>query len=176
MVRAGARPRPHSPTLVIVRSGRLRAVTDSRMNASAAWARALWQYGEPVHTITYYAPERRAATDALGPKGGWMSYFGCRAAPLGAATAPVGTALFYVFHPQMVARAIPDAWSRASPAALLDARLSSIDQAMRRVLGDSVVSSSSVARAADLAAEAVAGCDMAGRPMGAANQAVPDPD
>jgi hypothetical protein len=141
-----------------------------------SWARAVWQYGEPLHAITYYAPERRAATDALGLKGGWMSYFGCRAAPLGAATAPVVTALFYNFHPQMVARAIPDAWSCAPPATLLDARLSSMDSAMRRVLGDDVVSSSSVARAAELAAAAVAGCDMAGRPMGAANQAVPEPD
>jgi hypothetical protein len=139
-------------------------------------ARAVWQYGEPVHAIIYYAAERRAATDALGLKGGWMSYFGCRAAPLGAATAPVVTALFYNFHPQMVARAIPDAWSCATPAALLEARLTSIDGAMRRLLGDDIAFSSTVSRAADLAAAAVAGCNMAGRPMGAANQAVTEPD
>ena len=139
-------------------------------------ARAIWQYGEPVHAITYYAPERRAATDALGLKGGWMSYFGCRAAPLGAAEAPVVTALFYVFAPAMVARAIPDAWRAAPPASLLDARIESMDLAMRRVLGDDVVRSSEVARAADLAAAAVASCDMAGRALGAANQAVVAPD
>ena len=148
----------------------------SNQSGTSARARALWQYGEPVHAITYFAPETQAATDALGLKGGWMSYFGCRAAPLGAATAPVVSALFYNFHPQMVARAIPDAWSYASPAALLDARLTAMDQAMRRVLGDVVVSSPAVARAADLAAVAVAGCNMAGRPMGAANQAVAEPD
>ncbi len=139
-------------------------------------ARAVWQYGEPVHAIIYYAPERQAATDALGLKGGWMSYFGCRAAPLGAATAPVVSALFYNFHPQMVARAIPDAWSYASPSAILDARRSAMDGAMRRVLGDEVISSPSVARAAELIAVAVGGCNMAGRPMGAANQAVLAPD
>jgi hypothetical protein len=139
-------------------------------------ARALWQYGEPVHAVIYYAPERRAATDALGLKGGWMSYFGCRAAPLGAASAGLVAALFYNFHPKMVARAIPDAWSYAPPDALLDARIASMDDALRRVLGDEVVTSASVARAADLAAAAVAGCNMAGRPMGAANQAVPEPD
>jgi len=139
-------------------------------------ARALWQFGEPVHAIIYYAPERQAATDALGLKGGWMSYFGCRAAPLGAATAPVVSALFYNFHPRMVARAIPDAWAYASPAALLDARLAAVDGAMRRVLGNEVVSSSVVSRAAELAGAAVAGCDMTGRPVGAANQAVPPPD
>src|SRR3954462_15965486 len=128
-------------------------------SARSSRARALWQYGEPVHAIIYFAPETRAATDALGLKGGWMSYFGCRAAPLGAATAPVVTALFYNFRPQMVARAIPDAWSYATPAALLDARLAAIDGAMRRVLGDEVISSPSVWRAAELASAAVAGCD-----------------
>jgi hypothetical protein len=76
----------------------------------------------------------------------------------------------------MVARAIPDAWSYAAPAALLDARLAAMDGAMRRVLGDDVVSSSSVSTAAEIAAAAVAGCNMAGRPVGAANQAVPEPD
>jgi helix-turn-helix protein len=136
----------------------------------------MWQYGEPIHAIIYFAPETRAATDALGLKGGWMSYFGCRAAPLGAATAPVVSALFYNFHPQMVARAIPDAWSCASPAALLDARLAAIDGAMRRVLGDDVLRSPAVGRAAELAAAAIRGCPMAGRPMGSANQAVPEPD
>lgn len=105
-----------------------------------------------------------------------MSYFGCRAAPLGPATAPVVSALFYNFHPQMVARAIPDAWSYATPSVLLDARLAAMDGAMRRLFGDDVVSSSSMAHAAALAAAAVAGCDMAGRPMGSANQAISEPD
>lgn len=138
-------------------------------------ARAIWQYGEPVHAVVYYAPETRAETDALGLKGGWMSYFGCRAAPLGAAAAPVVAALFYVFRPQMVARSVPDAWAYATPEALLDARLSAMDGALRRVLGDEAVASPRVARAAELAAAAVAGCTMAGRPMGAANQAIPEP-
>ena len=134
-------------------------------------ARALWQFGEPVHAVIYYAPERRAATDDLGLKGGWMSYFGCRAAPLGAVEAPVVTALFFNFAPAMVARSIPYAWRFASPAALLDARMDAMDRSLRRVLGD-VVGAASVARAAELASAAVAGCDMTGRPMGAANQAV----
>jgi hypothetical protein len=142
----------------------------------SSWARAVWQFGEPIHALIYFAPETREATDAIGLKGGWMSYFGCRAAPLGAVSAPVVSALFYNFHPQMVARAIPDAWSYASPSALLGARLAAVDSTMRRVLGADVVSSSSVSRAAELAAAAVAGCSMAGRPMGAANQAIPEPD
>jgi len=139
-------------------------------------ARAVWQFGEPVHAVIYYAPERRAATDALGLKGGWMSYFGCRAAPLGAVEAPIVTALFFNFAPPMVARAIPDAWHYASPAALLDARIDAIERALRRVLGDDAVRGAGVARAAELASAAVAGCDMTGRAMGAANQAVTAPD
>ena len=139
-------------------------------------ARAVWQFGEPIHAVTYYAPERRDATDALGLKGGWMSYFGCRAAPLGAVEAPVVAALFFNFAPSMVARSLPDAWSYATPSALLDARIESMDLALRRVLGDDVVASAEVARAAELAAAAVAGCDMTGRALGAANQAVTAPD
>lgn len=140
-----------------------------------ALARALWQFGEPIHAVIYYAPERREATDALGLKGGWMSYFGCRAAPLGAVRPEVVTALFFNFAPAMVARAIPDAWAYASPEALLDARARSMDLALRRVLGDEVATSPTVARAAELAAAMVERCDMAGRPMGAANQAVDTP-
>jgi len=138
-------------------------------------ARAIWQYGEPIHAVIYYAPERRAATDALGLKGGWMSYFGCRAAPLGAVNAAVVTALFYNFHPQMVARAIPDAWTYATPNALLEARLVSMDAALRRVFGEDVITSPSMSRAAELAT-AAASCDMPGRPVGAANQGVLEPD
>ena len=142
----------------------------------ATLARAVWQFGEPVHAVTYYAPERRAATDALGLKGGWMSYFGCRAAPLGAVEAPVVTALFFNFAPSMVARAIPDAWSCATPTALLDARIDAMDGALRRVLGDDAVRSRGVARAAELACAAVARCDMSGHALGSANQAVEAPD
>src|SRR5437660_12768058 len=76
----------------------------------------------------------------------------------------------------MVARAIPDAWQYASPAALLDARLDAMDRALRRLLGDDAVRAAGVARAAELASAAVVGCDMSGRPMGAANQAVTAPD
>jgi hypothetical protein len=135
-------------------------------------ARALWQYGEPVHAVVYYAPERQAATDELGLKGGWMSYFGCRAAPLGAVDAPALTALLYVFAPSMVDRAVPDAWGYASPASLLEARAGAMDAGLRRVLGDDVVTSDAVARAAELATAVVASCDMTGRALGAANQAV----
>jgi DNA-binding MarR family transcriptional regulator len=137
-------------------------------------ARLVWQFGEPVHAVTYFAPETRDRTDRLGLKGGWMSYFGCRAAPLGPVVPEVVCALFYNFHPRMVARAIPDAWAFASPQQLLDARLEAIDEILRRLLGDAVVSRD-VRRAADLARAAIDHCDYAGRPLGAANAALNPP-
>ena len=137
-------------------------------------ARLVWQYGEPIHAVMFFASERREATDALGLKGGWMSYFGCRAAPLGAVSAPVVTSIFYGFHPRMVERAIPDAWGYAEPGQLLEARLAAMDAALRRLLGDAV-EGADVRRAATLAAGAVEKTDFSGRPLGAANAALPDP-
>jgi hypothetical protein len=62
-------------------------------------ARAMWQVFEPIHAVTYFAPEARKATDAAGAKGGWMGYFGSRAAPMGPVSAEVVIATFFNFHP-----------------------------------------------------------------------------
>lgn len=144
------------------------------MTTESTLARLVWQFGEPVHAVTYFAPERRQRTDGLGLKGEWMSYFGCRAAPLGAVAPAVVRAVLYVFHPRMVHRAIPDAWGFASPQQLLEARLDAIDDALRRLLGDAI-DSGDVRRAADLARAAIEDCDYAGRPLGAANAALTAP-
>ena len=137
-------------------------------------ARLVWQYGEPIHAVLFFAPERRAATDALGLEGAWMSYFGCRAAPLGAASAAVVTSIFYGFNARRVERAIPDAWTHADPARLLDARLEAMDAALRRLLGDAI-DGPEVRLAAPLATAAVEATDFTGRPLGAANAALADP-
>ena len=137
-------------------------------------ARLVWQYGEPIHAVLFFAPETRVATDGLGLKGGWMSYFGCRAAPLGAVTAATVTSIFYGFHPQRVERAIPDAWVHAEPRQLIDARLSAMDAALGRLLGDAI-DGPDVRRAASLATAAVNSADFSGRPLGAANAALADP-
>jgi hypothetical protein len=104
-----------------------------------------------------------------------MSYFGCRAAPMGAVSAAVVTAVFYNFNPALVARAIPDAWGYATPGQLLDARLQAMDAAMTRLLGDRLAGDD-MRSAAELAARAAAGADTAGRPLAAANAALPLPD
>ena len=136
--------------------------------------RQLWLRFETYHDVTYFTPESRAATDAVGCKGGWMGYFGTRAAPLGAASAAQVTSAFYNFHPDKVARAVPEVWTVASPSEFLRVRLSGVDATLRRMLGEEVVEG--LAEAASLAVAAAALASTAGRPLGAANAALPVPD
>jgi helix-turn-helix protein len=75
----------------------------------------------------------------------------------------------------MVRRAIPEAWSLAAPAALLEAQLVAVDSALQRLLGPAVLNSPELAEAAGLAREAAEACDLGGRPLGAANAALPWP-
>ncbi|WP_370326673.1 hypothetical protein [Euzebya sp.] len=146
--------------------------TDDR---GARAADALWRVLEPYHAVTYFASEHREACDALGLRGGWMAYFASRAAPLGPVAPEVVTALFHGFSPPMVARSLPDAWTHASPAAVLDARAAGVDTALRRVLG-AEVEGEGVMRAADLARRLATAPALAGRPMHAANRSLPWPD
>ena len=78
-------------------------------------ARRLYDRFEPVHAVTYFAPEARAALDGLGYRGFWMGYFAARSAPLGIVPTEVVTAIFYNFAPERVAKALPTAWQIAGP-------------------------------------------------------------
>jgi hypothetical protein len=138
--------------------------------------RDMWVRFETYHDVTYFTPESRAATDALGCKGGWMGYFGMRAAPLGAVPPEVVTATFYNFHPSRVARAIPDAWKIAAPEAFLACRLAGVDGALRRMLGAEVLHGDELAEAAAMLREVAARVPIAGRPLAAANAALPWPE
>ena len=137
-------------------------------------ARTAWRVLEPYHAMIYFAPEAREAYTAAGLKGSWMGYFASRAAPLGAVSASVVAAMFYNFHPRMVARAIPDAWRFSNPQSVLQARLQSADAALRRLLG-AQIASDEIAESAALAKEAVGGCQIAGRPLFAAYYDLPWP-
>ena len=139
-------------------------------------ARAMWERFEPVHDLVYFAPEVHRAAADLGMRGYWMGYFALRAAPLGPAPASVVTSCFYVFHPDRVARALPDAWSHADPGKVLAARAHAVDAAMTGLYGRDAVDSPELAEAADLAWEAAQAADTAGRVLGAANQALTRPD
>jgi hypothetical protein len=138
------------------------------------YARRMWQRYEPIHAVTYFAPECRAATDALGMQGFWMGYCATRCAPLGEVSPEVATAVFYNFHPDRARRALPDAWGFASASTCLDARLAGMDAVLRRLFGDAV-SSPGVVEAAELAAVAARAADCAGRVLAASNQALPWP-
>lgn len=139
-------------------------------------ARKCWRTLEPYHGLVYFAPEPTAAYDRVGLDRK-AHYFASRAAAMGAVGAEVVVATFYNFHPSLVhAAALPDAWSKAAPAAVLQARLEGIDAALRRALGDAV-ESTEVKEAAELAANAAAAAGPpAGRPLFAAHAALPWPD
>ncbi|MFG2606299.1 hypothetical protein ACGFT2_22520 [Streptomyces sp. NPDC048514] len=138
-------------------------------------ARAMWERYEPVHDLVYFAPEAHRAADALGMRGFWMGYFALRSAPLGAVSPAVVCSSFYVFHPARVARALPDAWGYAAPAEVLAARRQAMDAALTGLFGPEAVGSDGFAEAADLAWEAAAAADTAGRVLAAANQVLERP-
>jgi hypothetical protein len=137
-------------------------------------ARRMWTLYEPIHAIVYFAPEPLAAFQAAGLKGLWRGYFAGRAAPLGPVGAAPVVASFFGFAPGMVARAIPDVWQRATPEAVLRARLEGATAALARLLADQPAEA--VAEAADLLATAAAQVECGGRVLGAANAALPVPD
>ncbi|MCQ8835976.1 hypothetical protein ACFV27_25810 [Streptomyces antimycoticus] len=134
-------------------------------------SRDMWARFEAYYDVIY-APEVRTAAKALGCKGGWMAYFALRAAPLGAASPDVVTAAFFNFHPEMVARALPDAWTVATPDRYLDSRLEVVDAALHRMLGTDV---RDLTEAASLATTAAQLAPTGGRVLGAANQALLTP-
>lgn len=134
----------------------------------------MWRLFEPVYALTSLAPASLAAFQDAGLRGFWRAYFAGRAAPLG----PVGAApvigAFFGFAPTMVARALPDVWTRISPDAALTARLAGARTALAPLLAptdpDELAALTALMRAA---AEQVT---VAGRVLAAANAALPWPD
>jgi hypothetical protein len=135
-------------------------------------ARRYWTLFEPLHAVTYFTPEGRAAFEAAGFRGFWRGYFAGRSAPLGLAPAAVTTALYAGFAPSMVERAIPSIWDLAPPEAALEARLAGSVAALARLL-DGIPG---VEEAADLLCEVARSAPTSGRALGAANAALPWPE
>lgn len=143
------------------------------MDRQPGLARRFFDRFEPVHAVTYFAPEARAALDGLGYRGFWMGYFAARSAPFGVVPTEVVAAAFYNFASHRVAKAIPAAWEIASPADALRAREQSAVEALRRYgIGDD----EDVRTAADLAAKAARSAALDGRPLFAANLALNWPE
>jgi hypothetical protein len=134
----------------------------------------MWRLFEPIHAVTYFAPHVPAAFERVGLRGFWRGYFAGRAAPLGPIGAAPVAALFFSFAPAMVARALPEVWTRITPQQALQARQEGSAAALRDVFGevDRDVLYDAVA-ALDVA---VAGLGCAGRALAAAHAALPPPD
>jgi len=131
-------------------------------------ARRLWVTLETLHDVTYFAEGVRPAGIALGLRGYWMTYFAFRAAPLGPVPAGPVVAAFAGFQPAMVAKALPDAWSRTTPQACLEAR----ERVSAAALRDTGADPGACDRAAAILGPVAAAADPTGRPLFAANAAV----
>ncbi|ORB87036.1 hypothetical protein B1987_28350 [Mycobacterium kansasii] len=143
------------------------------MHRAPELARHLYDRFEPVHAVTYFAPEARAALTNLGYRGFWMGYFAARSAPLGQVPPEVVTALFYNFAHARVSKALPTAWEIAGPPLALRARATSAVAALRRYgLRDD---DENVRTAARLVGDAARRAPVDGRALFAANLALPWP-
>lgn len=143
------------------------------MSRKPELARRFYDRFEPVHAVAYFAPQARAALDALGYRGFWMGYFAARSAPLGVVPTDVVTAIFYNFAPERVAKALPAAWQIAGPDAAWRARQESAVAALRRY---GIREDENVSVAAALAGRAAHQAPLDGRPLFAANLALPWPN
>jgi hypothetical protein len=138
-------------------------------------ARKVWRTLEPFHGMVYFAPESSSAFSGFSLTDPTTGYFASRSAAMGPVPAEVVIATFFNFHPDLVRRAMAGAWTAASPADWLAARLSAVDGALRRMIGDAV-GSAEMTEAAGLARTAVEACTDPGRPLAAAHRALPWPD
>ncbi len=100
--------------------------------------RRVWVQAEPIHALTYFAPEAHEAFEAAGLRGFWRGYFAGRAAPLGPVAAGPVTATFFGFRPDFVARAVPAVWERLSPSEAIATRLAGIGAATGRVFAHDI--------------------------------------
>jgi hypothetical protein len=138
-----------------------------------ALVRRLGVLVESIHAIVYFAPEPQAGYAELGLRGYWRGYFASRSAALGAAGPELVTALFGGFAPAMVARALPEVWTIASPQQVQAARRAGATAALRRLLDDHHLTG--VAAAAELTSRCVQALPLPGRPMAAAQSGLPRP-
>ena len=126
-----------------------------------------------VHRLVYFVPEAAEEYGAVGVNGAG-GYFGSRSAPMGAVPDEVIIATFYNFSPRAITAAMPGVWDTASPESLQAARFRVVGRALERVA--SGLSEDQIAEARALIDPVVAGLDLAGKPLAAANAAVALPD
>lgn len=141
------------------------------MSRSPETARRLFDRFEPVHAVTYFAPEAgEALSSTFG--GFWNGYFAARSAPLGTVPVDVVIATFYNFSPAHVRRSLPKVWEAGSPGDALRLREATSAAALRRY----GVTNDEATTAAALLERAARTAPVEGRPLFAANLALPWPD
>ncbi len=133
--------------------------------------RKFWRTLEALHTVVYFTPEAAPAYKAIGLRGYWSGYFASRSAPLGTPSAELVTATFFGFAPEMVGKAVPDAWKLADRDEILATRKILATRAL-----DSIIGTEDVLPVADALLEAAEGLSYAGRPLAAAHHALPTPE
>ena len=133
--------------------------------------RKFWRTLEALHTVVYFTPEAAPAYKAIGLRGYWSGYFASRSAPLGTPSAELVTATFFGFAPEMVGKAVPDAWKLADRDEILATRKILATRAL-----DSIIGTEDVLHVADALLEAAEGLSYAGRPLAAAHHALPTPE
>src|ERR1700759_2254000 len=137
--------------------------------------RRMFELLEPICLVTFMADECNQELAALGHQTYWDGYFASRAAPLGRVPSQVVHAAFYSFADGEAARHIPRVWETIPPEASIAARLRGSTASLRRILGDELVSSPGLTRAADLTTKAATSAPMEGRMMFAGMRTVPVP-
>jgi predicted transcriptional regulator len=83
----------------------------------------MWRIFEPIHAGIYFYPPSAQSYRDLGLKGGWMGYFATRSASLGTPGKDLVRSIFYHFSPDLVGRAIPDAWKYTTSEQLMNTRM-----------------------------------------------------
>jgi hypothetical protein len=139
---------------------------------SAHPARRLWHSLEAVYQPALSAAHARDAGKELGLRGFWMTYLAFRSAPLGAVDAATVVATFGGFAPQMVGKAIPAAWALVPPATCVERRNALAGELLREAGVTGEIAGPVVARLAGLPSA----LETTGRPLGAANAALPLPE
>jgi hypothetical protein len=136
----------------------------------------MWRLLEPIHAVSYFAPESLATYQDAGLRGFWRSYFAGRSAPLGPVAAAPVLACFYSFAPAVVTRALPAVWDMISPERALEVRAAGAVTALSRINATpDGLDLDALAEVNGLLDTAVGALDHAGRVLGAANAAVPEP-
>ena len=123
--------------------------------------------------MTYFGEETQTAAREAGLGGFWLGYFAFRAAPLGRASAALATSTFHNFAPGFVDRWLPAAWASVDPQTAIVHRAAAAAATLRRIVPDIDDVADAVGPALQAAIDHA---PTGGRPLFAANRAVPRPD